>query len=370
MRQVCYYAIPRQESGDPSVRDLSVDDIDPFLCTHIVVAFAAIVKNEIVPQDEKDTQVYKEVIALKKKNPKLKVLLSLGGSSPNPGYSDLVRDPVAVSLFSSKAREFLLSYGFDGLDLDWEFPAWPVLRSDYRERRWFTQLVRQLDHDFKLMSPTPLLLSIAVAAPKTIIDVSYEVDQLAEFVDFVSLMSYDYHIFWAYLPFTGYNSPLAKRRTEKCYFATLNIQWSADYWLRKGMPKEKLVIGVPTYGRSWKLIRGSWCSVGSPAIGEGISRGTLSYPEAYFFVQEGAKYFFDEESRVPYAVRGRDWVSYDDAKSIKEKTQWIKDSGFAGVMTWNLNCDDWAGVCSGKKFKLHNIIKDILFESEPVESTD
>lgn len=47
--------------------------------------------------------------------------------------------------------------------------------------------------------------------------------------------------------------------------------------------------------------------------------GSLTYPAAYFFVQEGAKYIFDEESKVPYAVRDRDWVSYEDTKSIKEK---------------------------------------------------
>lgn len=74
----------------------------------------------------------------------------------------------------------------------------------------------------------------------------------SRYVDFVSMMGYDYHIFWPYLPFTGYNAPLFKSKNDKYYFATMNIQWSADYWVKKGMPKEKLVIGIPTYGRTWK----------------------------------------------------------------------------------------------------------------------
>ncbi|KAG7173213.1 Acidic mammalian chitinase-like 4 [Homarus americanus] len=361
MHQVGYYAIPRESCGDPTIQALTVDNIDPFLCTHINVAFARVVNDDIVPTDESDLMVYREVIALKKKNPRLKVLLSLGGATDEPGFSDLVRDPAAVAQFCTKARKLLTSYGFDGLDLDWEFPAWPVFRHDCREKRWFTQLVQQLHNEFKLASSTPLLLTIAVAGPKSIIDHSYEVNQLAKYVDFVSLMSYDFHMFWPYLPFTGHNAPLAKRKSEKFCFATLNTEWSANYWVKKGMPKEKLVIGVPTYGRSWKLLNGAWYGVASPATGSGIMGGALSY------TNEGARRYFDESSKVPYAVRDKDWISYDDPESVKLKAEWIKKMDFAGVMTWNLNCDDWAGVCSGHKFELHNIIKNVLFGNESTE---
>lgn len=362
MIQVCYYAIPREGSSDNTTKFLAVEEIDPFLCTHIVVAFARIRENLITAAAEDDVEVYKKVVDLKKQNPNLKILLSLGGGSSDSGFPSLVKDSEAVVQFASSTREFLLNYSFDGLDLDWEFPAWPVMKKDKQEKQLFTQLVRHLHEALKL---TPsLLLTIAVGGPKAIIDRSYEVDQLVKYVDFVSLMGYDYRIFWPYLPFTGYNAPLVKRKGEKSYFATMNIEWSAFYWMKKGLPKEKLVIGIPTYGRTWRLLNSSWCSVGSPAVGQGMLNGSLSYSEALSFIKEGAKEYFDDDSRVPYAVKNKDWVSYENERSISEKVCWIKSHGFAGVMTWNLNCDDWAGLHSGKRFELHNIIKAILFEDE------
>ncbi|XP_042888511.1 acidic mammalian chitinase-like isoform X3 [Penaeus japonicus] len=364
MHQVCYYAIPNKGSGDITVKALSVDDIDPFICTHILVAFARIRDKVIVPSKDGDIEVYKEVIALKEKNPELKVLLSVGGGSTDGGFPSLVRDPEAVVKFASHTQKFLTSFGFDGLDLDWEFPAWPALLRNRQEKRWFTRLVQHLHQEFKSPSQKPLLLTIAVAAPKAIIDRSYEISELSKYVDFVSMMGYDYHIFWPYLPFTGYNAPLFKSKKDKYYFATMNIQWSADYWVKKGMPREKLVIGIPTYGRTWKLLNESWNQTGSPAVGKGMLSGVVSYPEACIFYKEGAKRHFDETCKVPYAVRERDWVSYDDPQSIGEKVKWAKANSFAGVMTWNLNCDDWAGICSGEKFELHGVIKKVISRDE------
>ncbi|XP_042870993.1 acidic mammalian chitinase-like [Penaeus japonicus] len=350
--RVCYYALPHVNT---TVANLSPRNIPPDLCTHIIIIGANIQNNKIVPVEENDLKVYAEILALKKINPSLRVLLCLGGD-----LSELVRDPKSVAVFAYNAQQFLIANKLDGIDLDWEFPAWPAWKKTELEKKWFTYLVLQLNNALKLAAHPPFLLSIAVGAPKPIVDHCYEVDQLAKYVDFVSIMGYDYHMYQTYLPFTGHNAPLAKRHDEIGYFSTLNIEWATRYWLQKGMPKEKLLVGIPTYGRTWRLLSSAWHNVGAPAVGIGMLEGSLTYTEGCIFVKEGATAYFDDESKVPYAVRGTDWVSYENPASIRAKAEWIKASGVAGVMTFDLNTDDFAGLCSGKKFELHNIIKDIF----------
>lgn len=353
LKQVCYYWVPRNGSDVGGL--LTPRDIDPNICTHIIVSCAKIQNSTIVPLAKEHTKVYSEVVNLKKQNPNLLVLLCLA-----EGFESLVRDQEAVAIFAFNAYQFLVSHGFDGLDLDWEFPGWPAWKKDSREREQFTYLVLQLNNALKLASHPPLKLSLAVGTPQSIVDSSYEVPELAKNVDFVSLMGYDYHMFQSYMPFTGHNSPLTPSLNEIGLLATLNIEWTANYWVEKGMPKEKIVIGIPTYGRTWKLLSEDWYNVGAPAVGSGILNGVLSYTEACIFVKEGATRYFDSYCQVPFSVRERDWVSYEDKESITAKAKWVKDNGFAGVMTWNLNSDDWAGLCHGNKYELHNIIKSIL----------
>lgn len=71
-------------------------------------------------------------------------------------------------------------------------------------------------------------------------------------VDFINLMSYDYHFYTKYTPMTGFNAPLFPRNDEHGYFSTLNMNYSAFYWLNKGMDKSKIVIGLPTYAHSFE----------------------------------------------------------------------------------------------------------------------
>lgn len=351
---LCYYSIPQNGSSETP---LTAKDIDSTLCTHIIISKAKIENTTIVPVDEGDFKVYAEVVAMKKQNPDLYVLLSLA-----TGFSSLVQDRIAVAVFAYNAHKFLTTHGFDGLDLDWEFPAWPPGKKNPKEKTWFTYLLLQLNNALKLASHPPLLLTVAVGASQSIIDNSYEIDQLAKCVDFVSVMGYNYHMYKPYLPFTGHNSPLSNSSNEKGFFSTMNIHWDTIYLIMKGVPKEKLIIGIPTFGHTWRLLENDQYSVGAPAVAEGILGGKLTYLEACIFVKEGATRYFDNESKVPYAVRDRDWVSYDDNISIIDKVQWVLDAGVAGVMTWNLNSDDWAGLCNGQKFELHAVIKNMLMQ--------
>lgn len=71
-------------------------------------------------------------------------------------------------------------------------------------------------------------------------------------VDFINLMAYDYHYWTAYLPFTGPNAPIYAAANDYNYFATLNANWSVHKWVDEGMPKEKIILGVPTYAHTYE----------------------------------------------------------------------------------------------------------------------
>ena len=146
---------------------------------------------------------------------------------------------------------------------------------------------------------------------------------ISRHVDFVNLMSYDYHSYIWYYPLTGLNSPLFPRSRESGYLRTLNVNFSANYWVSKGMPREKIVIGIPAYGHSYKLVNPLNHGLEAPAKGIGAlgDDSFVPYNTLCKFLQSGAQSTFNNESRVPYAYKNDEWISYDDVKSVTEKVR-------------------------------------------------
>ncbi|CAN8011393.1 unnamed protein product, partial [Ixodes pacificus] len=181
--------------------------------------------------------------------------------------------------FLNSAILLLRKFGFDGLDIDWEFPG----QSDPPEldRDNFVHLLKEAKEQFQnesIVTKQPaLLLSVAVSASEPIIAKSYDAPGIGRYVDFVNLMCYDYHMFQIYMPFTGHNSPLFKRKVESAIFSTLNTAWSAEYWVQIGVPREKIVVGIPTYGRTYTLADPTHNGLDAPAVGDGPEQGSVSY---------------------------------------------------------------------------------------------
>lgn len=191
---------------------------------------------------------------------------------------------------------------------------------------------------------------------------------LTRCVDFINLMTYDLHLFNWYYPLAGHNSPLFNRRKEVGYLATLNMAASAKLWVSRGMPKSKIVVGIPTYGLSWRLVHRLWHGISCPTKGKGREGGGyVSYPDVCQFLANGGKRVFDKQCKVPYAFDKKLWISYDDVESVEAKAKWIKSEGFAGVMTFSLNCDDHAGATSpdNTRFPLHRKIKEVVSTNMP-----
>ncbi|NXD31314.1 CHIA chitinase, partial [Spelaeornis formosus] len=136
-------------------------------------------------------------------------------------------------------------------------------------------------------------------------------------------------------------------------------EYAMNYWKSNGAPAEKLLVGFPTYGKSFTLQNPSDTSVGAPASGPGPAggytreAGTLAYYEICTLLSSGGGQAWDEPQDVPYAYKGGGWVGYDNVKSFGLKVDWLKGGNFGGAMVWALDMDDWGGTfCHEGKYPL------------------
>ncbi|KOB67109.1 Cht11 [Operophtera brumata] len=300
----CYYNTP---SGDGSAQ-LQPSGIGPRLCTHINVAFARIV-NKSIHLEHSQYDALQQVVKLKQNNPMLKVLLSVGGAGENNGFSEMVINHASRKIFIKSIKKVLKDYSLDGIDLDWEFPVVHDQRElSARERQHFSQLLREIRLEY-IREKRDYILSVALAAPQSIVDVAYDVDQINLYVDFANIMTYDFHYYTKFTPFTGFNSPLYARSSEELFLATLNINYTVHMYQSKGLDRNKIVVGIPTYGHSFNLVNPENPSVGSPASGIGAlgAGGFVDYPTVCAYTAahaRGATLRWDEQARAPYLYCG------------------------------------------------------------------
>lgn len=193
------------------------------------------------------------------------------------------------------------------------------------------------------------------------INVCYRPKEIAQHVDFVNLMTYDYYTYKIYWPFTGFNSALHARPVDFGITSTFNIEWSANYWHLIGLPKEKIMVGIPTYGKRFTLYSKYLNYPGSLAVS---SNGDSTYSEVCDFLNlNNTVKKVDHHAKVAYAFNGYDWISYEDESSTRAKAHWIRQNHFGGAMLFSLNADDFRFRCSDTPFPLHQTVRDVLLGS-------
>ncbi len=283
---------------------------------------------------------------LKAQYPNVKIIISLGGWTWSKYFSAAASTPVSRDrLASSCVNLFLLGRGkgvFDGIDIDWEFPGGGGMDGNAVSPMDKTNFVLLLQN-FKRRLPSGSLLTIAVGAGPDKIG-NLQVNAISEVVDWINVMSYDYHGSWNARGPTAHQSNMFADGADP-YRNTIafkyNTKEAVSSLIAAGATREKVVVGVPFYARGWAGVSkgtsqwpGLYQPAARPVTGESIPfKNVAAQPgKVYLHTPTYQSYKYDEAS-------GTFWT-YDSAETMRYKMQWIKQERLGGVFAWSVDGDD------------------------------
>merc|ERR1712002_322710 len=334
----------------------------------------------------------RRTIALKQKNPNLKVLFSVGGWTAGGWvFSQMAQTEESRFMFIRSAVHFLNHFGFDGMDLDWEFPALDMLtliETGPDDKEHFTLLMKELHEAFEREG---LLLTIASAADPSKANDAYELEKIHPYLDWINVMSYDYGGLWD--GFTGIDAPLYGR-WEEGFEGHPHYQFSMhttiQYYLEKGVPADKLSLGLHTEAKGFLLKNntdnGIYCpATGSPNMTFSRQEGWLNYYEILQFFHndtienpiykelgiktglENWNLFTDGCYMSPFAYQGPLWISYDDEKSVDLKARYANHFNLKGAFIWEVDTDNFMGQWGKEKYTITKAIAKALDDGKGLE---
>jgi len=299
--------------------------------SEIIFCFAHLKGNELHIANARDSATLEKMVSLKKDNPKLKVVISIGGWGGCATCSDVFSSKKDRKAFAKSVRKITKSFGSDGIDLDWEYPAiegFPGHRYQPEDKENFTMLVNQLRKKLGKKHE----ISFASGGFTQYVDESIEWKKVMKKVNRVNLMSYD--LVSGYSTVTGNHTPL---------YSTPQQKESADnaitLMLKRGVPADKIVIGAAFYAKVWQDVPDTSFGLYQP----GKYKMGVSYKnfDKQLSADSGFVYHWDSTAQAPYIYNPdqKIFATFDDKKSIELKTKYVIDKGLNGIMFWQLGDD-------------------------------
>lgn len=307
--------------------------------THIYYAFVQIDPasfNLTITQDD-STDI--PVFISNSHNHGVKTLLTIGGGASNlTTFTNIVTNKTRRGVFIENSIAVARSYGFDGLDLDWEFPK------NSLEMQSLGQLFQEwrdaINKEREESGLRTLLLSAAVyydsIVPLDGVIRAYPTEVMGKTLDMINAMCYDYYGSWNV---SETNAPAALYSSNQTAISTSH---GIESWIKLGFPPNKLVMGIPLYGRTWQLKNASVHGIAAPADAVGPGQdGTMAYSQVLQFNQEhNATTVHDEVIISAYSFAANVWIGYDDVNTVKTKVEFAKAREIGGYFFWALGDDD------------------------------
>lgn len=282
-----------------------------------------------------------------------KILASIGGWTGSSGFPALAGSAVSRSKFCSNVRGLINKYDFDGFDIDWEFPCFADHNGTPDDAMNFVLLLSELRDTINTISGEKKLITLAIPGG-SYHGKNFLVEQFQANVDYISIMTYDYTGKWGSLAW--HSSPL--------YDYGSSDNWSLDramkYYTERGVPVSKLNIGMAFYGKTLSGCEGP----NKPFTGAGEESGSLDYSVISEKIKNGVyTRYWDEGAMVPYCLSSNnEYCSYDDTTSIRLKSEYCVNNGYAGAIIWELK----AGTINDGTQPLLDAASRVLLANVPV----
>ena len=292
---------------------------------------------------------FAELRRLKERYPHLELLMAVGGWTGSAKFSDVALTAESRAAFATSAVDLVIRRWpglFEGIDIDWEYPVRGGLPTNVtrpEDRVNFTLLLQALRSELDAQGRRDrrqYRLTIATIAGPAVF-AQMELDKVGAVVDWINVMTYDYH---AGSRIAHFNAPLYAASGDPTPGFTIDS--TVHRYLGGGVPPAKVVVGVPFYGRVYGGVPSANDGLFQPAPGpvpdewrSGTDYRSLvrRRPEA-----AGFRHILHTEARVPFLYNATSgvWITYDDTVSIAEKAAYVRARGLGGVMAWELGGDD------------------------------
>ncbi|KXT00943.1 hypothetical protein AC579_5184 [Pseudocercospora musae] len=274
----------------------------------------------------------KQLYLLKKRNRHMKVILSIGGWSYSNNFVGAAATTTNRQNFASTAVKFLMDLGFDGLDIDWEYPANSAQASD-----WVALLkaTRQALDAYAATLPNHPHFLLTVACPAG--PSNYEkldIPGMDQYLDFWNLMAYDFSGSFSTVAAHASNLYPSVLNTNSTPFST---DAAVQYYLSHGVNPRKLLLGLPLYGHQFVGTQGP----GLPYTGIGPGSWENGIWDYKALPETGAKVHYDSVigASWSYDTNTQTMVSYDTPEMAEQKLQYIYQNNLGGAMWWEANGD-------------------------------